>query len=334
MAEPRRRRRWKLLLLVLLAALALAGGAAFSQRQALRTWYYAYKLERAPEAERQAWADRLVEVGEPAVPRLLACLRRDDPHLCAVARGAIEKLLASWPPKDPRAVKLAEQLFEAQPSFAPAGQVAALQLLPDLLDAGGVETAAKARPLVAAALKEKSAEQRFLAAGLASRSELNLLPAVQALLEDPEPEVRRAAMLVLGPIREGKGGAEKPLVGDNELLRWLHDPDPEVRRLCEMSLRSRGRSERDIRLGRLVTAPAATERLKLLLELPDEDEINDLAVWLRRLSNDPDAAVRAGAARVAAERNVDFAERLEQMTHADPDATVRKIAEHYRKRYP
>ena len=72
--------------------------------------------------------------------------------------------------------------------------------------------------------------------------------------------------------------------------------------------------------------------MQLLLDLPGNDDIN-LAAWLKKLSDDPDSAVRAGAARVAVERDVDFAERLEQMSRSDPDGTVRKIAEHYRKRY-
>lgn len=335
MSEPRRRKRWKIVLLVLLAVLGLAGGAAYSQRTALQTWYYAYKLENAPEGERQPWADRLVALGEPAVPRLLGCLRKDDPHLCTVARGGLEKLLAEWGPKDPRAGKLADRFFEAHPSFSPAGQIAALQLLPDLLNAGGVEAAAKARTIVSGALKERAAELRFLGITVASRAELNLLPAVVPLLDDPDANVRRAAMLVLGPVREGGGGAEQPLVSSDDLLKWLHDPDPEVRQICESSLRSSGRGlrDRDIRLGRLLTDPEPAERLKLLIDLPGEEDIN-LAVWLQRLSNDPDSAVRAGAARVAAERQVDFAERLDEMTRDDPDGTVRKIAEHYRKRFP
>jgi hypothetical protein len=320
------------LLFIVLALFGLAGGAAYSQRTALLTWYYAWKLEHAAEGDRQAWADKLVEMGEPAVPRLFGCLRKDDPQVCMLARTSLEKLLASWGPKDPRCGKLVDKFFEAHGSFSPTGQLAALQLLPEILTVGGVEAAAKARTIVTAALKDKAPEQRVLGIAVAMREELNLLPAVVPLLSDPEAVVRRAAMLVLGPIHEGGGGAEKPLVENDDLIRWLHDPDAEVRRLCEMSLRSRGLAERDVRLGRELTDPDPMGRLQLLLDLPGEDDIN-LAAWLKKLSDDPDSAVRAGAARVAAERDVDFAERLDQMSQSDPDGTVRKIAEHYRKRY-
>ena len=333
MTEPQRRKRGKFLLLIVLAMLALTGGAAFSQKTALETWYFAYRLERASEPERQAWADKLVRMDEPAVPRLLGCLRKDDIHLCTTARDSLEKLLAAWGPNDPRSAEMADRFFDAHSTYSLAGQIAALQMLPELLDNNGVETAAKARLIVSTALKDKTAELRYLGIAVATRAELNLLSAVVPLMDDPEAKVRQAAMSVLGPLREGSAGAEQPLISQDELLRWLHDPDPEVRRICEMSLRgSRGRSERDVRFGRMLTDPDPMERLNLLLDLPDEDV--DLAVWLKRLSEDPNSAVRAGAARVAVERRVDFADRLEQMTQTDPDGTVRKIAELYRKLSP
>lgn len=334
MSEPRRRKRWKLVLMVILAMLALAGGAGFSQRNALETWYYAFRLQRAGVGERRQWADKLVAQGESAVPRLLACLQKDDAPLCDEARSALERLLVEWGPKDPRSGKLADRFFEMHPSFSPPGQIAALQILPDILAAGGIEAAAKARTIVSAALKDRAVEARYLGVLLANRGELNLLPNVVSLLDDPDARVRRAALLAVGPIREGVAGMEKPLVEADQLLRFLHDPDPEVRRLCEMMLiKSRGLSERVVNYGRQLTHPDPMQRLKLLLELADEENV-DHRVWLQRLSEDPDSAVRAGAARVAAERQIDFAEQLDRMMQSDADGTVRKIAEYYRKRYP
>jgi hypothetical protein len=327
-----RHKRWKLLLLVGLGALALAGGIAFSQRGALRAWHYARQLERAPETERQAWVAKLVELGEPATPRLLGLLQKDDVNLCADARSGLEHLLASWGAADPRSVRLADRFFDVQPGFSQAGQVAALQMLPDLL-ATGVEAEAKARTIVSAALKDHSAEQRYVGITVAMRPKLNLLSEVVPLLDDPDARVRRMAMQVLGPLSESEAGTEKPLVESDELLRWLHDPDPEVRQLCEMYLtKSRGRSERDVRLGRMLTHPDPMKRLQLLVAVPEEEDIN-VGVWLQRLSKDPESAVRAGAVRVAYEQRIDFVDRLEQMMQSDPDGTVRRIAEHYRKRY-
>jgi hypothetical protein len=329
MRSPRRK-RWRLLLVIGLSALALAGGAGFSQRGALLTWYYAHELKRAPDGEQQQWLAKLVDAGEPAVPRLLALLQQDDAGLCDTARSGLEQLLRAWGPKDEKSGRLADRFFELHPSFSPTGQVAALQLLPEVL-ATGVEAEAKARTIVSAALKDRSAEQRCLGITVAMRPELNLLPSVVPLLDDPDARVRRKAMLILGP--EPADGAEKPLVETDDLLRWLHDPDPEVRQMCETFLiKSRGRSERDVRFGRLLTHPDPMKRLQLLLALPEEEDIN-VGVWLQRLSKDPESAVRAGAVRVAVEHRIDFADRVDQMMHNDPDGTVRKIAEHYRKFY-
>lgn len=334
MSEPRRRKRWKLVLVVFLALVALAGGAAFSQRTALQAWYFAHRMEGAGDGERRQWTDKLVAMGEPAVPRLLACLQKDNASVCEESRFALDRLLTEWGPKDPRSGKLADRFFEMHPSFSPAGQVAALQLLPEVLAAGGIEAAAKARTIVTAALKDRSVEARYLGVLLANRIELNMLPNVVPLLDDPDARVRCAALMALGPVREGAAGMEKPLVEADQLLRYLHDPDPEVRRLCEtMLVKSRGLSERVVNYGRQLTHPDPRERLKLLLELAEEENV-DHRVWLQRLSDDPDSAVRAGAARVAAERQVDFTERLEKMMSTDTDGTVRKIAEYYRKRYP
>ena len=57
-----------------------------------------------------------------------------------------------------------------------------------------------------------------------------------------------------------------------------------------------------------------------------------MTVWLDRLTADPDPAVRAGAARLAAERRAVLGDRLEQMSRSDPDGTVRRIAGYYHKR--
>ena len=177
------------------------------------------------------------------------------------------------------------------------------------------------------ALKDKTPELRLVAIAAAMRGEMNLLSAVVALLGDPEPRIRRAALLAVGPIKENT--SDQPVISSDDLLKSLHDSDPEVRQICEMILKSRNLSDTDIRLGRMLIAPNPMERLNLLLDLPGEENVKNLGAWLQRLSNDSDASVRAGAAHVAAERGVDFADRLEEISLQDPDETVRKIAAHY-----
>ena len=132
MSQAPRRKRWHLLLVVALSALALAGGAVASQRGALLSWHYAHQLKRAPEGEQQQWVAKLVSAGEPAVPRLLALLQQDDAALCDAARSGLEQLCHNWGPKDEKSARLADRFFEMHPSFSPTGQIAALQLLPEV----------------------------------------------------------------------------------------------------------------------------------------------------------------------------------------------------------
>ena len=121
--------------------------------------------------------------------------------------------------------------------------------------------------MIATAARSESAGLRVQAVAAALRPDVDALDAIVPLVGDPDAEVRRAAVLALGPVRDGA----VTVLGDDELLRCLHDSDPEVRRLCEMGLRSRGRTPRDIRLGRRYPPPTPAERQKLLLDLADEE---------------------------------------------------------------
>jgi len=328
-ATPRRSRKF---LFITLSLGLLAVTAGVLQRHALQSWFYARQLQKADETARPRHLARLVAMGEPAVPRLIGCLQKDDAGVCESARSGLEQLLAAWSPRDPRSQQLAARFFEMQPTFSPAGQTAALQMLSDLLGTGA-ESVAKSRAVVGMAMKDRSAEQRYLAITVALRPELNMLAGVVPLLDDPDARIRRMAMRALGPVPESNGGMESPALDTDDLLRWLHDPDAEVRALCEEYLtRNRGCSPRDVYFGRLLTHPDAMKRLALLVPLTGEDDL-DLGNWLKRLSKDADPSVRAAAARTAAENRVDFADRLDQMMRTDPDGTVRQLAEHYRKHY-
>jgi len=319
---------WRRALRYLLPVLVIAPAIGVWQRERIWIWYCAERLERASsEDQRAGWADKLANAGEPALPTLLALLRHDDPGVCAAAKDAIAHLAAGWPADDPRRAAFARRFVDAEPRFSTPGRAAALDLLPIVMATDTPDIVDKAKGMLASAAKSESVDVRIQAVATALRKDVDCLDAVVPLLADPAPEVRRAAVLALSPPRDGG----RPVVSDDDLLRCLHDSDPEVRQLCEMGLRSRGRSPRDIRLGRRYTAPDSAERQKLLIDLADEEEL-DVTVWLDRLTADPDPAVRAGAARVAAERRADLGARLEQMSQSDPDATVRRIAGYYHKK--
>ena len=159
---------------------------------------------------------------------------------------------------------------------------------------------------------------------LSARPGLGLGQEIVPLLQDPEAEVRRAALEVVGP-------AEDVVLTDN-LLPWLHDPDEGVRRLCEATLRRRGLKTHHIRLARLITHPNWLVRLETLDHLGDNDDL-DAGVWLRRLSHDPSPAVRVAAIRAACEDCLaDLGDRIDQMARQDPSPTVSRLARHYRSR--
>lgn len=312
---------------VLLLALVVGVAAGVWQRERLWVWYCAERLQRAGDDGRAAWAEKLAARGEPAVPTLLDLLRHDDPAVCQSATGALGALAGGWEKDDSRRLALARRFVAAEPRFSTPGRAAGLDLLPTILSANDPAVADQVKRIVAAAAQSESVDVRVQAVAAALRPEVDALEAIVPLMEDPDAGVRRAAVLALGTVRDG-GRATLP---DDGLLRRLHDPDPEVARLAEMALRGRGRTPRDIRLGRRYAAPDPAERQKLLTDLAGEEE-RDITVWLERLTADADPAVRAGAARLAADRRADLRGRLEEMSRSDPDGTVRRIAGYYHRK--
>jgi hypothetical protein len=129
-------------------------------------------------------------------------------------------------------------------------------------------------------------------------------------------------MLAVGPLRD--------VAPDDEILASLHDPDAEVRSLCESALISRGLREKDVMLGKLITDSSPLKRMEVIRFLPNDSQLDPQA-WLNRLCQDPAPIVRASAARAAMDAgsglNVEMSRRVRQMAQADPDGTVRQIAE-------
>jgi hypothetical protein len=154
-----------------------------------------------------------------------------------------------------------------------------------------------------------------------------LLAETVPLLHDPEAIVRRAALLAVGPATDDSD----VVVEDEVLFPWLHDPDGEVRELCAAALRSRGLTDDQVALAARLASPHPADRLQLLLDLRSANgAVRDPGPWLERLSRDPDPAVRAGAVRVCFETRLALTEWANHLAAADPDPTVRRLAEYYR----
>ncbi|HLJ95024.1 MAG TPA: HEAT repeat domain-containing protein [Gemmataceae bacterium] len=199
-----------------------------------------------------------------------------------------------------RALGLAATCVEARPR-------------PELIDT--------CRKITLRCLTDQAQGNRIEAIRFAARPEVGAHEAVVPLLNDPVPEVRRAAILALGPAPAA--------LNTDDLLTWLHDTDSGVRSLCETALRSRGLEPEHIKLGRLMTDRRPETRLQVIDQLRRVSDLEP-GVWLRRLSHDPAPAVRAAAVRAAAEQAVpSLKDRLEQMAQNDPCPSIRQLAQYY-----
>jgi hypothetical protein len=208
-------------------------------------------------------------------------------------------------------------------------QTSALELCGILLNQSGSERdrqASKpldpAHKLVAAALQASSVDNRLRAIRLSLYPGMaDLLEHVAGLLSDESPQVRRAALVAVGPAHDA--------VHDDQLLPCLHDPDPDVRRLCEQALIARGLRPEYLELGRLLTDPQPAKRLQVLEQLRESTEL-DPGLWLRRLSHDPSPSVRVAAMRAMAQQSfVDLSDRIDQIAREDGSPTVRQLAQFY-----
>jgi HEAT repeat protein len=185
------------------------------------------------------------------------------------------------------------------------------------------EAIAICRELIRKSFQDVEPDNRARAAALASRPDMNLLPQVVPLLDDPAARVRQAAMLALA-------SSPETVLSTDDLLRSLHDPDEEVRKLCEATLKEQRRlRNEDVALARLLTDAQPGMRLQVIENLRKATNLEH-GVWLRRLSHDTAPAVRAAAIRAAGEQiHIDLSDRLSQMAQNDPSPTIRQLASYY-----
>lgn len=305
--------------------LAVAAGAyAGWNWSGLMARHAAYGLRTAgTDEDRAKHAARLVELGDAGTPYLVSTLRGDDPAGCAAVAAAVRVRLI-----DDSSAACGRPLLDALASFSEPGTVAALDFVPALLKSPHPDAAARCRDAVRAGLASATPDGKVRAVRLAMRPDVAVKAEVVPLLNDADAEVRRGAMLAVGPADETAAA----VIDDEALFRWLHDPDPDVRELCGSALRTRGLDAGQVLLARQLTHPDPGERLRLLLELRSAgDVVRDPGPWLERLSRDPDPAVRLGAARAGCECRLQFAGWMDRLADQDADPTVRQWAGYYRR---
>lgn len=293
-------------LVVIFAAIAV--GAVF-QREWLTARYVAYRLVSAGEADAKSWIEYAAASGPAVEVRIWDMLSGDDATACARAQSILELRYAA----ERRNELLARLAGECERLNGPV-QEWALSIAAD----SPTSDAASIRPLIEIGLKHGVAHARVLAIQLAARVEMTADPRIAAMIDDSDAEVRQAVVLALGMNRAS--------LSDDDLLPRLHDEDRTVQRMARTALLSRGLTERQIKMGKLLADPQPASRLQLVSMLRDEGDL-DLSQWLRRLSRDASPAVRTAAIRTAAELHVfQMADRIAEMVSTDPDAAVRPIA--------
>jgi HEAT repeat associated with sister chromatid cohesion len=353
----------KYLVGLFLLVLGGLGALAWLEQTTLLAWFHVHMLCSATDANRQARAARVAELGEIVVPGLLDALQRPDANVCLNAREGLDALVRKWGGLvEPRTTDLTIRLAKEFPQLSHAGQRELLELAagwfqarpqplpaPGLILASGrllaaassstdaeVQTAglelcavlasspqgaeilSGGRELVRTYLQSNTAGVRIRAIQVGLQQGMDLLESVANLLTDSSAEVRRAALVAVGP-------ADK-VVMDETLLPCLRDPDAEVQRLCEVALRARGLGPEHLKLARLLTDPRACERIKVLEDLQTAKDL-DPSIWLRRLSHDPSPMVRAATIRLMSmQTTIDLTDRIDQMAHSDPSPSVCYIA--------
>ena len=217
----------------------------------------------------------------------------------------------------------ASKLVEIGRASAEAGPRAAVLRLATALARVGLteENVSRYRELARAGLADNAPPVQLAAISLAMLSPLRMADEIAPCLASSSSEVRRAALVVLGPNPDA--------VTEDAILPLLHDSDEQNAALARSALLSRGLSDDQIRLGRLLADPSPAQRLLVIDHLDDGSHV-DVNMWLKRLSHDTSPAVRSAAARAMAQASSpDLAERLAQMAEGDPSPTVSRLTRHF-----
>lgn len=352
--------------LILLVA-CICGGVCWWQREPMLAWNYLRQLEGANDEHFDACAQRIADLGETAMPRLIDGLRESDPHTCARMQYPLLLMAKKWGHADDRSVALIELMRKRFAYLSTPGQEKAVHVATALLQVEGprplpprltkvvgdlltiADKHAELRPatlLLAAELVDGVQPGQFVDVGRAmaerglddERAQCKVA-ALHLLLREPMRKekalLEKAIPLLRHPAAAVRKNAVLVLAAESELAReeaflpLLHDDDAEVQFLCESALRKRGLSDDDVRIARMISDRDPATRMRVLQYLRRVQDVN-LDTLLRQLSHDPSKAVRAAAMRAAAELpHVDLSARLTEMANSDPSDAIRMNAQYY-----
>ena len=121
-------------------------------------------------------------------------------------------------------------------------------------------------------------------------------------------------------------GGRRNLLTDEALLKRLYDPEPGIPDMAQLVLRTRGLTDEQISLGKLVYHPKAALRASVIPLLRDRTDIDPI-VWFLMLTRDPESSVRASAVEALASRlSPEVRSRLSEMAATDKSPEVREAA--------
>ena len=270
---------------------------------------------------------------DPRAAALAGRMAKGFPDFSTAGQRTVLEAAGSWfrpsaaVPSDALKGACVSLITGAANGAEPEVHAAALSLCSTALDHGeeAGELLTAGRGLLKHAMQDEPTANRLRALQLAVHPGMDVMDEVVPLLKDRAPEVRRAALLALGPAGEDAAPA-------NRLLPLLHDEDAEVRNSCEEVLRKdRKLSPQCIKIGWCLYHPDPAQRLNVLDYLQRGADVEP-GVWLRELSHDDAPSVRLAAVRVMSQQDVlDLSDRLEQMADGDPSPTVCQMARLYQK---
>src|SRR5450755_4448144 len=107
----------------------IGGGLTWIQRGPILSWYYLRQLAKADDGEQAVWVNRVVGIGEHAVPDILKGFEEDNARACLRYSAVLNGLANHWGFEDPRTHDLAQRTAEHFSEFSDAGKENTLNLV-------------------------------------------------------------------------------------------------------------------------------------------------------------------------------------------------------------
>ncbi len=168
-------------------------------------------------------------------------------------------------------------------------------------------------------LGDREVKSRAAAISCVAASPLQALANQAAVnVDHKEAAIRYATLMAF---------AQKPAaLSNDDIIRRLHDDEPSIAGLASVILKTRGLSQEQVGLAKLITHSKADLRVSVIPLVKDREDI-DPEVWLLQLTHDNTEFVRVKAVEALKGRtSPDVERRLRELAAKDTSADVRTLA--------